>query len=100
MQSVSNNYCVTDDTSIEVDWLNFFDTKSSQSPNDEEGDSSTEDGSAGAVPIQNKGVVPLATQIEDNVTSEGNSPSFSIGGGSDLRDVSQTEVRRSSRPKS
>ncbi|GJT01388.1 ribonuclease H-like domain-containing protein [Tanacetum coccineum] len=52
------------------------------SPNDEEGDSSTEDGGAGAAPIQNEGVVPLATQIEDNVTSEGN------------------KVRRSSRPKS
>ncbi|GJT62664.1 ribonuclease H-like domain-containing protein [Tanacetum coccineum] len=43
----------------------------SQSPNDEEGDSSPEDGSAGAVPIQNERAVPLATQIEDNVTSEG-----------------------------
>nr|GFB76467.1 ribonuclease H-like domain-containing protein [Tanacetum cinerariifolium] len=72
----------------------------SQSPNDEEGDSSTEDGSAEAAPIQNEGVVPLATQIKDNVTSEGNNLSFSIGGGSGLSDVSQTEVRRSSRPKS
>nr|GEV91664.1 ribonuclease H-like domain-containing protein [Tanacetum cinerariifolium] len=86
MQSVSNNDCVTNDTSTEVDWLNFFDTKSSQSPYDEEGDSSTEDGSAGAATIQNKGLVPLETQIEDNVTSKGNSPKFSIGGGSGLRD--------------
>nr|GFA79153.1 ribonuclease H-like domain-containing protein [Tanacetum cinerariifolium] len=64
------------------------------------GGSSIENGSAGAAPIQNERVVPLATQIKDNVTFEVNSPKFSIGGGYGLRDVSQTEVKRSSRPKS
>ncbi|GJZ02653.1 putative RNA-directed DNA polymerase [Tanacetum coccineum] len=43
MQDLSKNTCVTDDTSTEVDWLCFFDTKSSQSPNDKEGDTSNED---------------------------------------------------------
>nr|GEW18890.1 ribonuclease H-like domain-containing protein [Tanacetum cinerariifolium] len=71
---------------VYVDWFNFFDTKSSQSPNDEDGDSSTEDGKARASPIQNERVVPLATQKEDNVTFEGNNLSFSIGGSSGLRD--------------
>nr|GEW26570.1 ribonuclease H-like domain-containing protein [Tanacetum cinerariifolium] len=53
-----------------------------------------------AVLEQHEGVVLLATQIEDNVTYEGNSTYLSIGGGSVLRDVSQIEVRRSFRPKS
>ncbi|GJX27479.1 ribonuclease H-like domain-containing protein [Tanacetum coccineum] len=45
-----------------IDCLNFFDTKCSQSPNDEEGDSSIEDGSARATPIQNEGVVRMSSR--------------------------------------
>nr|GEW04408.1 ribonuclease H-like domain-containing protein [Tanacetum cinerariifolium] len=63
MQDLSKERCVIDDNSVEVDLS--FDTISSQSPNDEEGDTSKEDGE-----------------------------------GSCLRDYPQTEVRRSSRPKS
>nr|GEU61020.1 ribonuclease H-like domain-containing protein [Tanacetum cinerariifolium] len=47
-----------------------------------------------AILEQHEGVVPLATQVKDNVTSEGNSPKFSIGGGFVLRDVSHIEFRR------
>nr|GEW05381.1 reverse transcriptase domain-containing protein [Tanacetum cinerariifolium] len=100
MQSLNKNDCVIDDTSTKVDWLNLFDTKRSQSPNDEDGDSSNEDGIAGATPIPNEEVVPLTTQIEENVTSEGNSLNISSSDGSGLRDEPQTEVRSSSRPKS
>ncbi|GJZ79051.1 ribonuclease H-like domain-containing protein [Tanacetum coccineum] len=45
MQALNESTCEPNDTSTEVDCLNFFDTKSSQSPNDEEGDTSIEDGS-------------------------------------------------------
>nr|GEW00473.1 ribonuclease H-like domain-containing protein [Tanacetum cinerariifolium] len=41
---------------------------------------------------QHEGAVLLATQIEDNVTYEGNSLNLYIGGGSVLRDVSQIEA--------
>ncbi|GKE71853.1 hypothetical protein Tco_1529925, partial [Tanacetum coccineum] len=56
MQDLSKNTCVTDDTSTEVDWLCLFDTKISQSPNDEEGDTSNEDGNAGVVPNPSEGI--------------------------------------------
>nr|GEW00554.1 ribonuclease H-like domain-containing protein [Tanacetum cinerariifolium] len=49
---------------------------------------------------QHEGAIPLATQIEDNFTSKGNSLKFSIGGSVVLKDVSHIKVRRSSRPKS
>ncbi|GJR51864.1 putative RNA-directed DNA polymerase [Tanacetum coccineum] len=49
MQDSSKNTCESDDTSTKVNFLNFFNTKSSQSPNDEEGDTSNEDDNAGAV---------------------------------------------------
>ncbi|GJU25897.1 hypothetical protein Tco_1164518 [Tanacetum coccineum] len=63
---------------------------SSQSPNDKEGDTSNEDGNVGAV--LNIKYVPIATQIEDNVTSEGNSQNGLNGEGSGLfRDEPHTE---------
>nr|GEX53367.1 ribonuclease H-like domain-containing protein [Tanacetum cinerariifolium] len=89
---------MTDDTSTEVDWLGVFDTINSQSTNDEERDTSKEDGNARVV--SHEETIPIATQIEENVTSEGNSQNFSIGEGSGLGDEPQTKVRRSSRPKS
>nr|GEU99562.1 hypothetical protein [Tanacetum cinerariifolium] len=85
---------------IHFDVWGPYKVTSRDSPNDEEGSSFTEDDSARVDHIQNEGVVPLITQIEDNLTPEGNSLKFSIGGGFGLRDVSQTEVRRSSRPNS
>ncbi|GJV90271.1 integrase, catalytic region, zinc finger, CCHC-type containing protein [Tanacetum coccineum] len=81
-----------------VDWLCLFDTKSSQSPNDEEGDTSNEDGNAGVVPNPSEGTVSIATQIEENVTS--NSQNISNSDGYGLRDEPQTKVRRYSRPMS
>ncbi|GKB63353.1 ribonuclease H-like domain-containing protein [Tanacetum coccineum] len=59
MQDLSKNTCVTDDTSTEVDWLCLFDTKISQSPNDEEGDTSNEDGNAGVVPNPSEGITEV-----------------------------------------
>ncbi|GJU39571.1 ribonuclease H-like domain-containing protein [Tanacetum coccineum] len=46
---------------------------------DKEGDTSNEDGNAGAV--SNIKIVPIATQIEENVTFEGNNQSNSSGEG-------------------
>nr|GEZ14123.1 hypothetical protein [Tanacetum cinerariifolium] len=65
MQDLSKEKCMTDNTSTKVYWVRYFDTISSQIPNDEKRGTSKEDGK-----------------------------------GSGLRDELQTEVRRSSRPKS
>nr|GEW70682.1 ribonuclease H-like domain-containing protein [Tanacetum cinerariifolium] len=50
--------------------------------------------------VSHEETIPIATQIEENVTCEGKSQNFSIGEGFGLRDEPQIEVRRSSRPKS
>nr|GEX71717.1 ribonuclease H-like domain-containing protein [Tanacetum cinerariifolium] len=83
---------------IHLDVWGFFDTISSQTPHDEKGDTSKEDGNAGAFSYEE--TIPIATQIEEHVTFEGKSQNFSIGEGFGLRDEPQTEVRRSSRLKS
>ncbi|GKF08455.1 hypothetical protein Tco_0042679, partial [Tanacetum coccineum] len=90
MQTLNENTYETVDTSTEVDCLTFFDTKGSQSPNDEKGDTSNMDGNARAV--YDEETEPIATQIEDNVTFEGNNPNVFNGEGSGLfRDEAQTK---------
>ncbi|GJR65558.1 ceroid-lipofuscinosis neuronal protein 5-like protein [Tanacetum coccineum] len=93
MQTLNENTYETVDTSTEVDCLTFFDTKGSQSPNDERGDTSNMDGNARVVYDEETELI--TTQIEDNVTFEGNNPNVFNGEGSGLfRDEAHTKVRR------
>ncbi|GJU04154.1 ribonuclease H-like domain-containing protein [Tanacetum coccineum] len=84
--------------------LNFFDVQSPIRPYDEEGDTSNEDGNTGVtsndynITVEDE-VAGVATQIEDNVTSEGNVQNNQNGEGlSNMLETSQM-LRRSTRKK-
>ncbi|GKB95840.1 ribonuclease H-like domain-containing protein [Tanacetum coccineum] len=83
--------------------LKFFDVQNPESPYDEEGDTSTEDGNSRIASddcsVVDDEVARDATHIEDNVTSEGNVPVNQNGKGQSSPIGVSPELRRSTRPK-
>ncbi|GKC38609.1 hypothetical protein Tco_1050993 [Tanacetum coccineum] len=94
-------FCENDET--EVDSINFFDTKSLQSLNDEKWDPFNMDDNGNAssddcLETVEDEVVTIATQIGDNVISESNNQNISNGEGTNIHgNKPRTKLRRSTR---